>query len=199
MKTTKIGSGMTEHKVELFDPNDPDDKALLATQIEASRKRLTEAAGHFPATVLPVLQECERILEDVRRGVKSWDSIEDDSPEDFASKIAAMIRAAKFNLAQGDADQAAMQAFIAGCMLGRSEMKWKWETHAMRGEKVAGGGRNSAKQTNARHEPLRRLRFERMAQLITELGSVDSAAAQCETEGLGTHGAIKRQWNRFRK
>lgn len=91
----------------------------------------------------------------------------------------------------------AWQTFNAGRHYEVARYKWI-ESSAVRGEKVAGGQRNSAHLTNARHEEPREKRFKRMRELMPTVG-VKSAAAQCEVEGLGTMGAIKRQWYRHQK
>ena len=88
----------------------------------------------------------------------------------------------------------AWKAFLAGRHAQAAFMK-AIEVDALRGEKVAGGSRNSAQNTNRRHEDLRKRRFARMEQLVRQLG-VDRAAAQCSSEGLGSWEAIKKQWNR---
>lgn len=90
--------------------------------------------------------------------------------------------------------EVACAAFSAGRHMQATWGK-QFESDAVRGEKVAGGSRNSAHHTNGLHEDLRKKRFDRMAELVGQLG-VDEAARQCSTERLGSWGAIKRQWNR---
>ncbi|WP_136683122.1 hypothetical protein [Falsirhodobacter xinxiangensis] len=88
----------------------------------------------------------------------------------------------------------ALYAFTAGRHL-QIALGKEHEPDAIRGEKVAGGLRNLAHSTNRRHEGPRERRFARLRELVPQIG-LDKACATCETEGLGKHEAIKRQWNR---
>lgn len=178
------GTGIT--KRELF-PIDP------ATWGDDWNAAVKEGGGIFGATSLPALRLCEALLEATPR---TDDGYAVDSPESFAQYIAKCIRMAKISIGEGSADQAAVHAWRAGVEWARATMKWQWEADALRGEKVATAAGDGADKTNARHRVQREKRMARMAELVRERGSVDSAAAECEVLGLGSRGAIKRQWYR---
>ncbi|MFP1645695.1 hypothetical protein [Pontitalea aquivivens] len=98
----------------------------------------------------------------------------------------------------GDVEKVFAQTLRLGWAVNRFRERTLHLKTVTRGAKVAGGQMNAAHATNVRHKPLRDARFERMAELVPMMG-VDSAAAQCEVEGLGGWTAIKRQWNRHQK
>jgi hypothetical protein len=179
------GTGITAREGVEYDA-----KAGEAPSHEHWNAAIEEGGGLFGAVSLQAARSCEHIL------ANATGDIREDDPEAFAQTIANYIAYAKNEIQVGDADRAARFAFIAGMEWARATMKWAWEPDALRGEKVAGGRHNSAAQTNERHVPQRELRFSRMRELAPSIGA-DKAAAQCETEGLGTRAAIKRQWNRF--
>lgn len=114
--------------------------------------------------------------------------VADDDPDDDPDLGAAL---------QEHMATVAVKAFIAGQHF-RAALGKEHESDAVRGEKVAGGARNSAHATNARHAASREQRFARMRELVPEMG-VDAAACQCEVEGLGSWQGIKKQWNRHEK
>lgn len=101
-------------------------------------------------------------------------------------------------LSEGAPDRVFAHAVILGSAVNRFNLRRLHLKAVARGQKVAGGAKNSAHRTNQMHEPMREKRLARMAQLVSDM-NVDSAAAQCEIEGLGRWGAIKRQWNRHRE
>ncbi|SMQ74275.1 hypothetical protein SAMN06297468_2507 [Altererythrobacter xiamenensis] len=69
---------------------------------------------------------------------------------------------------------------------------------AARGKKVAAAQKEAAALTNAKHGSMRERRFARIGQLLPKM-SLQSAAAQCEREQLGSAEAIVRQWNRHKQ
>ena len=73
------------------------------------------------------------------------------------------------------------------------------EFDALRGEKVAGGARNSAHQSNARHEEMRAKRLARMEELISDGKTVKAAACICEMEGLGSWQTVRQTWYRYQE
>lgn len=87
--------------------------------------------------------------------------------------------------------------YAFGYLVAELDQRVRNEENFMRGQSVIDGSKKSAAERNAKHSELRRQRFRRMSDLIPEIG-VDSAAAQCESEGLGGWQAIKRQWNRHK-
>lgn len=87
--------------------------------------------------------------------------------------------------------------FTSGIIWGEIESNFRWKTDAYRGQKVAGGARNSAIQTNSRHIDLRGRRMKRMAEL-TQTMPATSASYQCEIEGLGSAEAVRKTWSRHK-
>lgn len=199
MRKIKVGSGMTEHEVTQYDPNDPSDQAEMRKSNGAWREGLVDSGGHFAATTRSVLNRCALILEDVRRGRKSWDKIEDDSQEDFAWKVESGINAANYNLAQNEADQALSHAFIAGCQWGRAEMKWQWEPHALRG---AGTIRSAAVGGNNRRGAFKPNTSAILAKMEQLRGSGQTKARAAELtcrSGLGvSKAANEKLWARHK-
>lgn len=131
---------------------------------------------------------CERIMES-------------ESPEDmkeYARKILILLIHARGAIEEGNAVSAARYAFRAGQESETMRLKFGFEVDAVRGQKVAGGARNSAHATNARHAELRKRRFERMEHHIASGLGVESAAYACEDEGLGGWQGIKKQWDRYK-
>ena len=116
--------------------------------------------------------------------VQSWMRKEMDSDDDRAW-LEEIIAAVAWN------------AFVAG-QHSHAALNKAIELSAIRGEKVAGGQKNSAHKTNELHKKLREKRLSRMEVLIPSMG-VDCAAAQCESEDLGRWESIKRQYNRWKK
>lgn len=130
---------------------------------------------------------------------------EDTEAREWASEVLDQIAWTKHWTKQATADGgnsftdlATASAFQAGMGWALAKMKMEWEAHAIRGESVAAGYKAAAAETNSKHGPLREQRFALMRKLVPEIG-VDSAASACEAAGLGTHAAIKKQWNRHVK
>lgn len=75
------------------------------------------------------------------------------------------------------------------------------EAEAQKAEKVAGGRRNSAHETNKRHLPQRLERLNRILEIrkADPSLSLSQVFLQCEAEGLGDRGAIKKQYYRRKK
>ncbi|MGB3864777.1 MAG: hypothetical protein WBA29_04000 [Xanthobacteraceae bacterium] len=182
------GTGITAREVTLYDVQRGESlpKSFWEGITESFKKH-----GHFGMVALEAEEICNQVLANFK-----GDMAPVDSPEAFAQIILKHIAIAKDNIGhRDDADYAARHAFEAGVEWARAMMKWQWELDALRGQKVAGGERNAAHQTNRRHDKLREARFARMAELVPGIG-VDKAAAQCEVEGLGKRTGIKRQWYR---
>ncbi|WP_324752111.1 hypothetical protein [Roseovarius sp. Pro17] len=87
---------------------------------------------------------------------------------------------------------------LFGYLWAEYRLKLRVQKIANTGGKVISASRQAGERTQALHKDLRDQRFRRMSELLDNLG-VDSAAAQCETEGLGNWSTIKRQWNRYHK
>lgn len=181
------GTGITAREITVYDAN-----AGEAPPHKAWNDAV-ERGGLFGAVSQEALRTCEKILENTNA-----EAAPIDSPADFAQVIAKHIAYAKNEIQAGDADRAARFAFIAGMEWARATMKWGWEPDALRGEKVAGGERNAAHRTNARHETLRNERFRIMRARVPVVG-VDNAAAECAAELGGKPGTIKQQWNRHNR
>jgi hypothetical protein len=87
--------------------------------------------------------------------------------------------------------------FISGMMWGEIESKFLWQNDTVRGQKVASGSKNAAHSTNSRHFDIRNKRMSRMAELL-ETMTVTCASSQCECDGLGKAGAVRKTWYRYR-
>lgn len=73
------------------------------------------------------------------------------------------------------------------------------ESLAVKGKENTLHVKDAAAKTNAKHGPLRALRFARIEEILADGSNLESACFVCEVEGLGKAGTIKRQWNRFKK
>ena len=149
--------------------------------------------GIFGAVSLHAGEECERLLADT-----SADDIVDASLADYAERVVSNIRRAKAWIGKGNADGAARFAWDAGVAWATATMKFRWETHALRGEKTVDAAADGAAKTNARHEMLWAQRSAIMDRIVPRLG-VQGAAKYCEARGLGNWPAIVKQWGRRRK
>jgi hypothetical protein len=194
-KIVKFGTGITERDMTTWDPS-----GKTPGDVEAHMEWLNEVGqsieqfGLFGADTEIMRRVCNKILE-------GWppDSLpEAHTREDYARRILHELKFTDACIEEGAAEHAATSALQVGLFWQEAAMKFRWEDDAIRGEKVAGGAKNSAHLTNARHDALREQRFLRMATLIPTIG-IDKAAVQCETEQLGHRDAIKRQWNRHKE
>lgn len=144
---------------------------------------------------LQAAKTCKHILDCSGKG----DRYGEDDPEDFARHIAKCIAITKSRIAGGNADEAARLAFIAGAWWAKANMKWAWETDALRGEKAvkdaAAGGH--AKSANQRRETERIL--AEMGKLIDKGASISGAARRCAGNRIGASaGANQKLWGRHR-
>lgn len=186
------GTGITAYEITMHDVREEGFEKAFDRSADNWNRAIKEGGGIFGAVSQPALRACEQILANAK-----GEEIE-HSPEEFARLVARYIEIAKARIRDGNADLAARHAWDAGVTWAQARMKWAWEDDALRGEKVAGGMRNRAHATNARHKTLREKRFVIMGRLVPKVG-VDKAAAHCEAEGLGPWTAVKKQWNRQRK
>lgn len=187
MKKYKTGSGITEQAWQLAE-TETEMREMLAVLAAV------EYSGDFARAA--------KVAEEVARSVANEASEElvfSDSPQAFANSILQAVRVSKKAIEEGNSDLAAAMGFYAGVTWERAKMKWAWEEDALRGEKVAGGAKNSAHRTNLNHAQRRAQRMTRMAELTAQGLNLSCAAAQCEVEGLGKTGAIRQQWYRHRK
>jgi hypothetical protein len=90
-----------------------------------------------------------------------------------------------------------LPAFLAGMFATQAEYK-SVEVDAVRGEKVAGGAKNSAHSTNGKHKSLRDKRLSRIYELHPPK-TLAEAFRICAWENLGSEGAIKQTWVRHGK
>lgn len=198
-KVERRGTGVMEQNVMVYDLTDPNDQPGKHPSFRENMTAILKASG-FPydeqvgSYVLP--KDCP-----------------DNSAEFIAHAWLEAHGKAEHHRAEIERGEAGLYAWP--CLLAaveemgvqRERLWWRCvkrddgvspERLALRGQKVAGGSRNAAHKTNEKHRSTREARFARMATLIESIG-VDSAAAQCESEGLGGRDAIKRQWNRHKK
>lgn len=186
------GRGITAREVTLFDAKDPADAAAMMLWFDSLGEEL-RAKGLWGAATHQMRAACEGIMQSQPdRGHQP------DSPRDFAQKILRSLELADHAILEGQAELAARLALDAGQLWATAVMKWSWEADALRGEKVVGGARNSARKNSEKlHAPIRLVRMGRMEELVPQFGPT-RAAAMCETEGLGPMGAIQRQWTRWK-
>jgi hypothetical protein len=204
MRKVKQGTGITARDVLVVE-SDEDAEVVFKAQEENRR----EGGGAFGGVSLRAARICERILgrRSPAPGVYCGPAPREDSIEEFAQKVGGLIGLSKRTIAEGNADKAALYAWMAGMEWARAQMKWASEVDALRGQKVADGQREGARQTNARHALPREKRFAVMAELVPKVG-VEEAARRCANiKGMGTQtqspiklqAAIKRQWNDWQK
>ncbi|MDG1369460.1 MAG: hypothetical protein P8Q48_04355 [Paracoccaceae bacterium] len=120
------------------------------------------------------------------------------SDEAFLCRIAKHSRWTKDYLVKGNTERLLPAALQLGSQLKELELRRRGLKLAERGNKVAGGARNSAQQTNQRHQKPRAERFARMKYYLDRGLKVTEAARACAKEGLGSKSAIMRQWYRVR-
>lgn len=144
-----IGSGITARAVESYSGDD------MAPAFVAFAKQwnaaLTEANGSaFHAVVLDTERACRRILAAPDAGPHEADN--------FAARILRAIETTRSHVARGDADAAARAAIEIGTLCTEARIKGLWETHALRGEKLATRlkANTARKNTTAKAEAARR-------------------------------------------
>ena len=192
MSRARKGTGITAREATVHEPGNTEG---LRDSLEAVVTAREEAGGDFAF----ISREARNVVAAILAEADRPEAAPEDSLVWFAREIQFDLQLADRFTEDNDADKAARFAFAAASRWATMVMKFSWEVDALRGEKVAGGARNSAHQTNSRHRDLRQRRFERMRHhMATGLG-VENAANACEAEGLGNAGAIKRQWDRHRE
>lgn len=182
------GTGITAYEHTVYDMRE-----VTPELFRGWNRTIEEGGGIFGAVSLRALRTCEKILADAADEFPL-----EDSAEWFARRIVGDINLAKRELEAGNADLAARFAFDAGMQWAKACMKWAWEADAMRGEKNARDTRHGADETSKLHAATRERRLARMHELVQRF-SVTSAARQCETEGLGSQEAIRKQWGRWKE
>jgi hypothetical protein len=153
------------------------------------RKTGITARGIFGAGSLVAARTCERILADAT----------DADLKAIAREVIKGIRRTQACIKDGKADLAARYAWDAGMNVVTAVIKWRSECDALRGQKVAAGGRKAAEKTKARNKVKRDRRKALMAELVPSLG-VQGASAECEArlpgEKPGARVGIERQYYR---
>ena len=193
-KQITIGTGITARIVTDFFSDGGPTEAELHEQFEEFKRAFARNGGLFGIATEAARNRCEPILLAVSKEGRKGPLVT-DSEEAFAIAITNWIRVASDAIAENNAEDAARLAFQAGVQWGLAQMKWQWESDALRGEKVAKGLREAARQTNAAWVVQRERRFARMKQLVLNRRA-ENAARDCEAEGLGNWQGILRQWNR---
>lgn len=159
-------------------------------------KRLRESPNIFEASYGEGREVCERIISESSCTPPFFEG----TPESFANTIIILYNVINRNIAEGNAAEAARNAFDAGMNYELMRLKFTFEKDAERGAKVLGGSQNSARERNREHAMLREKRFSRLRELTAQGGmNLASAAAQCEVEGLGRQASILQQWHRAKK
>lgn len=91
----------------------------------------------------------------------------------------------------------ALPAFLAGMHAMQADYK-TIEQDAVYGSKGAGGSKSTVHDGHKRFVPLRLERRERMSELTADNRMTPASASKiCEKEGLGSAGAIAKQWSRY--
>lgn len=188
MRTVKRGTGITQRLERICESGED-----IVQATDEWREDVRAHGGEFAAMTADIAERARVILDGT-----DAPHPEDDSPEYFARMVLKLISIAGGEVEEGNADAAARYAFMAGQLSERARMKHWWEPDADRGQRVAGGARNSAHEQNQRHVALREQRFSEMQRLVPKLG-ITGAARHLEARGLGSWQAIKRQWERSRK
>ena len=195
MKESIRGTGITARKVRELRMDCPEDVSeakegfrAYAEAFEAAGNEFSFISRHARSVISAILNDAEH-PERAKEDTEVWFAREIQFDFDLADKF----------ISEGDADQAARFSFSAASAWATMVMKYSWEDDALRGEKVAGGSKNAAHQTNSRHDEMRQKRFTRIRQLLAKGLNMYSACATCEAEGLGPASGIKRQWYRFKK
>jgi hypothetical protein len=152
---------------------------------------IKEGGGIFGAVSLGAAEMCEQILADATDDVPI-----EDSPEAFAQVIARCIHLAKVEIKNGNADLAARNAWEAGVRLATATIKWRWEEHALRGEKVVTAASDGGRATNAPKRLEAEKRMARIADLLKTPGmTVSVAAAHCAHELGGSAEYLRQKWH----
>lgn len=105
------------------------------------------------------------------------------------------VEAARAEMDRGGMDQARVHLAHADHAL--TSMNYLHDKDRTRGVGIVQAGRDGAAMTNAQHSALRERRFARLRELLPEL-NLQTAAAICESEGMGSADAIIKQWNRHK-
>jgi hypothetical protein len=153
---------------------------------------IKEGGGIFGAVSLDAVEMCEQILADA---MATDDASREDSPEAFAQAIARCIHGAKVEIKNGNADLAARNAWEAGVRLATATIKWRWEKHALRGERSVTAGAEGGRATNAPKRPEAEKRMARIADLLKVPDmTVSKAAARCAHELGGSAEYLRQKW-----
>ena len=153
---------------------------------------IREGGGIFGAVSLGAVDICEQILAATTAGD---DPPVEDSPESFARRILRQIHLAKVAIDRGSADLAARNAWDAGVQWAMARMKWQWEVHALRGEKIATAAAEGARATNAPKRLMGAKRMARMAELVASGKLPSNAAQQCASELGGSAEYLRQKWS----
>jgi hypothetical protein len=133
----KIGTGITEREISpCTGPFSENDAAYLNSRIAE--------AGYFAQVSGAIQDFCAAIAQKITDD----DDPITDSPEDFALRILARIKATKSRITPGEtSDHATRSAFEAGMLWGTATMKWQWELDALRGAKAKADRQRIGRET----------------------------------------------------
>lgn len=185
-----IGNGITVRTTGGFDS-------------EEFNENIKRYNGIFGAAYAHVRDECRLIIDkhQAKHPEDAFETYQEDSPHYFAHEILNLLQFADNAIEAGNPDEAARRAMGAGILWGMVVVKWEWELDALRGEKVAGGAKNSAHQKNEKHKSLRERRREAIDELIPEIGLDNAArvvALRPELANGADWEALKKQYNRHK-
>jgi hypothetical protein len=133
----KVGKGMTERDA--------------ATKLPKNWSEQVKAEGVFGASTNGWLKACYSLMANTA----DEPPFVEDSEEAFAEILANCILAARSEIANGDADIAAAEAFRAGIQAERARMKFTWEPIVSHGQQFSSGKKGKKKKTEERLELVR--------------------------------------------
>lgn len=186
----KMGDGITEREIAVYSGEDEranqgghfidltDFDALaklralkpeaLERMARAGKQALGAAGGsHFELRVSALAQWCDEVLAraglipGVERGFA-------DSRENYASRMRWRIDLVRSAIKAGKADKAARYALELGQLISAFEVKHRWESHALRGEKVRrSADKGHEKAYGTREE--KQARWHKLQQAVDEI------------------------------
>lgn len=97
--------------------------------------------------------------------------VEEHSREWYARQILVELHVARDRSRRGDIDRAMLSAFKIGVLVAEANLKFAWETHALRGLKSETKGRLGAAMVHGDEEAVSRRRRERLAAFEAQLAA----------------------------
>jgi hypothetical protein len=142
-----LGGGITAREIEVCSPNDPEAGAFFAKSRKSFKAAIAETGSLFGAVSNNARKTCEQMIPPFPLP-KDFELEGEDTPEQFAVAISKHIASARKAISDRRADAAAVDAWRAGVLWARANMKWEWEEDALLGQeersrRQRGGGSNA--------------------------------------------------------